>query len=95
MTGCLKVKNDTYYAVLNLKEGDKYKQKWISTKLKTKGNKRKATEILNALIAEYEEKEKNSENSNPSDILLQIMQWIGLKEKKVKLKKLLGMVITQ
>ncbi len=58
MTGCLKIKNDTYYAVLNLKVGDKYKQKWISTKLKTKGNKRKATEILNALIAEYEEKEK-------------------------------------
>ncbi len=58
MTGCLKIKNDTYYAALNLKVGDKYKQKWISTKLKTKGNKRKATEILNALIAEYEEKEK-------------------------------------
>ena len=57
MTGCLKIKNDTYYAVLNLKVGDKYKQKWISTKLKTKGNKRKATEILNALIVEYEQKE--------------------------------------
>lgn len=56
MTGCLKIKNDTYYAVLNLKVGNKYKQKWISTKLKTKGNKRKATEFLNALIVEYEEK---------------------------------------
>ncbi len=43
MTGCLKIKNDTYYAVLNLKEGGKYK---ISTKLNVKGNKRKATEFL-------------------------------------------------
>lgn len=41
MTGCLKIKNDTCYAVLNLKEKGKYKQKWISTKLNVKGNKRK------------------------------------------------------
>ena len=39
ITGSLQIKNDTYYAVINLKEGDKYKKKWISTKLKTKGNK--------------------------------------------------------
>ena len=86
MTGCLKIKNDTYYAVLNLKVGDKYKQKWISTKLKTKGNKRKATEILNALIAEYEEKEKNSENSNPSDILFTdyAIDWLERKKGKVE-----------
>lgn len=43
MTGSLKIKNDTFYAVINLKENGKYKQKWISTKLKVKGNKRKAT----------------------------------------------------
>ncbi len=54
MTGCLKIKNDTFYAVLNLKVGDKYKQKWVSTKLKVKGNKYKATDFLNKLIAEYE-----------------------------------------
>lgn len=35
MTGCLKIKNDAYYALLNLKVGNKYKQKWTSTKLKT------------------------------------------------------------
>ena len=27
MTGCLKIKKDAFYAVLNLKEGGKYKQK--------------------------------------------------------------------
>ena len=59
MTGSLKIKNDTFYAVINLKEDGKYKQKWISTKLKVKGNKRKATEFLNKIMAEYEAK-KNS-----------------------------------
>lgn len=42
LTGNLQIKKDTYYAVINFKQGEKYKQKWISTKLKTKGNKRKA-----------------------------------------------------
>lgn len=87
MTGCLKIKNDTYYAVLNLKQDGKYKQKWISTKLKTKGNKRKATEILNELLVEYQEKE---ENSGPGDILFTdyIMQWLEKKKNKVELTTL-------
>ena len=42
LTGSLQIKNNTYYTVLNLKEGEKYKQKWITTKLNVKGNKRKA-----------------------------------------------------
>ena len=53
LTGNLQIKNDTYYAVINFKQGDKYKQKWITTKLKTKGNKRKATEFLNSVIEKY------------------------------------------
>ncbi len=90
MTGCLKIKNDTYYAVLNLKVGDKYKQKWISTKLKTKGNKRKATEFLNALIVEYEEKEIQTkaieENENQCDILFTeyMKNWLEKKKNKVE-----------
>lgn len=83
MTGCLKIKNDTYYAVLNLKEGGKYKQKWISTKLNIKGNKRKATEFLNELLVEYEEKENNSKLENVlfADYL---MQWLEKKRDKVE-----------
>lgn len=79
MTGCLKIKNDTYYAVLNLKQYRKYTQKWISTKLKTKGNKRKATEILNELLSEYEEKEINPE---PGDVLFTdyMEQWLAKKK---------------
>ena len=91
MTGCLKIKNDTYYAVLNLKVGEKYKQKWISTKLKTKGNKRKATEILNALIVEYEQKEIQAKaiekNENQCDILFTDYMQTWLERKKGKVEK--------
>ncbi len=81
MTGCLKIKNDTYYAVLNLKEGGKYK---ISTKLNVKGNKRKATEFLNDQLARYEE---NIASEKPHDILFTdyITQWLEKKKNKVEL----------
>lgn len=42
MTGSLQVKNGKYYMVLNSTENGKRKQKWISTGLPEKGNKRKA-----------------------------------------------------
>ncbi len=84
MTGCLKIKNDTYYAVLNLKEGGKYKQKWISTKLNVKGNKHKVTEFLNDQLARYEE---NIASEKPHDILFTdyIKQWLEKKKNKVEL----------
>ena len=84
MTGSLKIKNDTFYAVINLKENGKYKQKWISTKLKVKGNKRKATEILNKIMAEYEAKETQP---STDDILFTdyLTQWLEKKKDKVEL----------
>ncbi len=83
MTGCLKIKNDTFYAVLNLKEGGKYKQKWVSTKLKVKGNKYKAMDFLNNLMIEYEEKKAATD---PSDILFTdyLIQWLEKKKNKVE-----------
>ena len=84
MTGCLKIKNGTFYAVLNLKEGGKYKQKWVSTKLKVKGNKYKATDFLNKLMAEHEEKEAVADSA---DILFSdyLMRWLEKKKNKVEL----------
>lgn len=64
LTGSLQVKGDRYYAVLSFKEGEKNKTKWISTKLKTKGNKRKAETILKDLIAKYESFDFSKENTN-------------------------------
>ena len=85
MTGSLQIKNDTYYMVLNYKENGKNKQKWKTTKLKTKGNKKKALEMLNKTIAEYEEK-NNPKGENPDDILFvdYIEQWLERKKNKVE-----------
>lgn len=54
MTGCLQVKKDMYYMVLNTYENGKRKQKWLSTGLPVKGNKRKAEELLREKLHEYE-----------------------------------------
>ena len=54
MTGSIQVKNGKYYAVINLYENGKRKQKWISTNLEIKGNKKKAEQFLRDKIKEYE-----------------------------------------
>ena len=54
ITGSLQIKNNVFYAVLNLyDEKGKRKPKWISTGLLVRGNKRNAEEILNQLKGEY------------------------------------------
>ena len=47
MTGSLRIKNGIYYAVISYKDNyGIYKQKWISTKLKIRGNKKLAKQFL-------------------------------------------------
>ena len=47
MTGKIKTRDGILYAVINYKDNyGRYKQKWISTKLKERGNKKLAKEIL-------------------------------------------------
>ena len=85
MTGTLQIKRDKYYCVLDFKdEFGKRKLKWISTGLPVKGNKRKATEFLNKIMAEYEAKETQP---NTDDILFTdyLMQWLEKKKNKVEL----------
>ena len=49
MTGSLQTKNGKYYAVINLIDNNgKRKQKWISTGLEIKGNKKKAEQLAKA-----------------------------------------------
>ena len=63
MTGSLQIKNDKYYAVLNFTDEDgKRRQKWISTKLEVRGNKRKAIDILRQLEETYDDKRLQTEN---------------------------------
>ncbi len=54
MTGSLAVKSGKYYAVINIYENGKRKQKWICSNLPEKGNKRKAEQFLREKLAEYE-----------------------------------------
>lgn len=62
MTGKLKVKNGLYYAVINYKDNfNRYKQKWISTGLKERGNKKEAQNILDEEFAKFSI-DQNNEN---------------------------------
>lgn len=55
ITGCLQVKNETYYAVLYLKVNGKRKPKWISTGLPIKGtSERKAEKAFDQIRLDYE-----------------------------------------
>lgn len=78
MTANLKIKNDRYYAVINYKDGAKYKQKWIALGLPAKNNKRKAESMLPAILAKFE-----SDILGPTkDMLLTdyAMVWLRKKE---------------
>ena len=54
MTGSLQVKNGKYYMVLNSTENGKRKQKWLSTGLTEKGNKRRAEQMLREKLRQHE-----------------------------------------
>lgn len=54
MTGSLQIKSEKYYIVINTTENGKRKQKWITTGLPVKGNKRKAEQMLRDKLHEYE-----------------------------------------
>lgn len=55
MTGSLQIKNDKYYLVLNLTQQGKRRQKWISTGLPVKGNKRRAAQLLQETLQQYQQ----------------------------------------
>ena len=62
MTGKLKVKNGFYYAVINYKDNfNRYKQKWIATGLKERGNKKEAQKILDEELAKFNIEQKNED----------------------------------
>ena len=46
VTGSLQIQNKIYQAVLSYKQDNKWKTKWVSTKIPAvKGNKKQATEM--------------------------------------------------
>lgn len=63
MKGKLYVKNGMYYVVINYKDSyGKYKQKWIATKLKERGNKKNAEKILEEVLEKFKENKQSIEN---------------------------------
>ena len=83
MTGSLQIKNGVFYAVLNFKDKQgKRKQKWISTGLDIKGNKRKAEQFLNEAKIEY----SGLEYLSPTKVLFCdfIKEWVDLSKMKVQ-----------
>ncbi len=77
MTGSLQIKNGKYYAVLNVTDvNGNRKQKWISTGMETKGNKKRAEQFLRDKIKEFELKG----NVLQTDMLFSdyVLQWLNL-----------------
>jgi len=83
VTGSLQVKKGYYYAVLNFKDMyGKRRQKWISTHLSEKGNKRKAQEILNELIVEYADIDYLEDEQKYFSVYLE--RWLKLRSESIQ-----------
>lgn len=79
MTASLQEKNGKYYVVIAWQQNGVSKQKWISTKLDVKGNKKRAEEIRIKLLAEWSEKICESYADMPFSTYL--LQWLDDRER--------------
>lgn len=81
MTGCLQVKKDMFYMVLNTYENGKRKQKWLSTGLPVKGNKRKAEQMLRDTL----HKQELAQGIIATDVTLAdyVRHWLTIAQRKV------------
>lgn len=81
MTASLQVKNNKYYVIISYNEDGKRKQKWISTKLDAKDNKRKAEKIMREELSRFE----MSHGITNSEILFSdfIRYWLEVVKNKV------------
>ena len=83
MTGSLQIKNKKYYAVLNFKDlTGKRVVKWVSLHLDEKGNKKRATAMLNQLLIEYADKEVIKTAPLFTDY---ISEWLDLEKGRIEL----------
>lgn len=80
MTGSLQIKNNKYYAVLNLKIDGKRKQKWIDTELTVKSTKKERDKKLREIITYYE---NNTKLLTSTDLFTDYLT-LWLKETKIK-----------
>lgn len=86
MTGCLAQKNGRYHMVISIYEGDKRKQRWISTGLPVQGNRRKAEQMLRHTLVEMEKlPELNPLQADRCNNLFSayIRYWLAFAKRKV------------
>ena len=86
MTGSLQTKCGKYYAVLNITENGKRKQKWVNTHISDSGSKKEAKKFLRELLNEYEIKSKVCvDDINTINVLFAdyIVEWLKEAELKV------------
>ena len=88
MKGSLRVRNGTLYAVISYKDNlGQYKQKWISTGLKERGNKKQAQKILETELEKFtlHPIEENPQPAQKNDIIFidYIYDYIKSKEKEL------------
>ena len=84
MTGSLQEKRGIYYCVLNYRTPEgKRKQKWITTQLPIKGNKRKAEKFLLEILHKYSEEDFIETSS--SNFCQYMKEWLENKKSTVEL----------
>ncbi len=88
MKGSVRVRNGTLYAVISYKDNlGQYKQKWISTGLKERGNKKQAQKILETELKKFtlHPIEENPQPAQKNDIIFidYIYDYIKSKEKEL------------
>ena len=88
MKGSVRVRNGTLYAVISYKDNlGQYKQKWISTGLKERGNKKQAQKILETELEKFTlpHIEENPQPAQKDDIIFidYIYDYIKSKEKEL------------
>lgn len=92
MTGSLQVKNGKFYIVLNDVVNGKRKQRWISTGLPVKGNKRKAEQLLREkLVEEMQKTPLPVPNMRVSDC---VRRWLNCVQRRVDEVTYLGYLHT-
>ena len=88
MKGSVRARNGTLYAVISYKDNlGQYKQKWISTGLKERGNKKQAQKILETELEKFtlHPIEENPQPAQKNDIIFidYIYDYIKSKEKEL------------
>lgn len=82
MTGSLQKKNGRFYMVINhIDSQGKRKNKWISTKLEVKGNKKKAEDMLAQWLHEHKECNLDKANLLVADYM---EEWMSVAQLRLK-----------